>query len=71
MRNGMWVMHGGKVGIVFTKNESHALVHLVDENGETVDEAVVAVGELRQATLAEIPASRRPSAEVGAKYGYV
>lgn len=70
-RRGVWVTHAGRVGIVNAVEGDDAEVHYTDENtGETTDVARVAGRDLVQATLKQIPASRRPPAETAATFGY-
>ncbi len=69
-RNNMWVVTDKGVGIVFQIGEP-TLVHLVDENGHTVNSVTVPFNSLRQARYAEIPAPRRGDAEIARKLGYM
>jgi hypothetical protein len=87
IRKAMWVAvasdAGEDVGVVFSLGFQTvlmdgeeveiptAVVHLTDEDGITIDSTVVPTEQLRQATLAEIPAARRPTEEVAAPLGYV
>lgn len=71
VRPGMWVKVGERVGIVAELQEAAAVVHIVDEKGETVQHQFVAYGAIVQAGLEDIPAPRRPSEEIAAKFGYV
>lgn len=76
MRNGMWVMHGERVGIIFElgrgEDLGRAIVHYVKPaDGTTVGRDVVECKDLRQATLVEIPECRRPTEDRGARLGYV
>ena len=48
-----------------------ATVDLVDEAGETVVAVQVPFESLRQAMLGDIPTSRRPDPEAGARLGYL
>lgn len=65
-----WCVHAGDVGIVHRMNETQALFHIVGSNGETIDERIVNIIELRPARLGEIPESRRPDPVRGAVLGY-
>lgn len=57
-------------GTVIRTDPTLAEVHTVTENGETLAEIRdVAIADIRQATLAEIPPARRPSAEDAAELG--
>ena len=68
---GMWVMTAeGQVGIL-TDIGPKATVDLVDEDGTTALVVQVLFTSLRQATLGQIPAARRPAPEVGASLGYL
>jgi hypothetical protein len=87
IRKAMWVAvasdAGEDVGIVFSLGFQTvlmdgeeveiptAVVHLTDEDGATIESAVVPTEQLRQATLGEIPAGRRPTKKDGAVLGYV
>lgn len=58
-RNNMWVMTPYGIGILFKIGNPNT-VHLVDpKTGETLKEISVVHNSLRQAKLAEIPASRK------------
>ena len=70
INTGMWVMADGRVGIL-TNVAADATVDLLDENGETVVAVQVPFESLRQAMLGDIPASRRPDPEAGARLGYL
>jgi hypothetical protein len=68
---GMWVMTAeGQVGIL-TEVAPKASVDLVNEDGTTSLAVQVLFTSLRQATLAQIPAPRRPEPEAGARLGYL
>lgn len=68
---GMWVMTAeGQVGIL-TEVAPKASVDLVNEDGTTSLAVQVLFTSLRQATLAQIPAARRPEPDVGARLGYL
>lgn len=68
---GMWVMTAdGKIGIL-TEVAPKAGVDLVDEDGSTLLSVKVLFTSLRQATLSQIPAPRRPDPEAGARLGYL
>lgn len=70
VRSGMWVHDGQRVGVLFQVgapivvrgetrlDPSHAIVHYVDEKGETIAQASVPLASLRQARIPEIPAAR-------------
>ena len=86
IRAGMWVMHGGSIGIVndFDFESGEADLHYVaadgttsattgkyrNENGRMVLVGGTPAGELRQAMRDEIPASRRPAKGLAASLGY-
>ncbi len=71
IKTGMWVMTDDhRVGIL-TDIGPVAGVDLVDEDGETTLAVQVPFASLRQATLGQIPAARRPAPEVGASLGYL
>ena len=71
-RNGMWVMTKKGIGIVF-KLGYMSEVHLVNELGETIGATLEHQQAMRQATLAEIPKSRKVglSVERAAQLGYM
>lgn len=69
-RKGMWVKHGTKVGIVNSCNAMGAEVHYVDKRGITTGTAIVALGEIEQAGLNDIPALRRPAPQRAELFGY-
>jgi len=70
-RNGMWVMTSKGIGIVFDLKNN--LVHLVNENGETVNALVATPSQMRQARFEEIPKSRKVglTADQAAELGYM
>ena len=77
-RNGMWVMHNDSLAILVQTDGRVGLIHYVAADGTTREgldgktyKAHVALGELRQATHDEIPASRRPHEDVSRKLGYL
>ena len=71
VKTGMWVMTAeGRVGIL-TEVAPVASVDLLNEDGETVLAVQVLFTSLRQATLSQIPAARRPEPEAGAQLGYL
>jgi hypothetical protein len=76
-RAGMWVVFvsenaGAQVGICYVNARTEEReVHLVDPaTGETTKE-LPWTEDWTQATHAQIPACRRPTAEIALKYGYV
>ena len=68
-RRGQWVVRDGKVGIHLgpRRNDPHGVVevHLVDEDGITVEEVWVDAQELRSAKLGEIPEARKATSDQG------
>ena len=71
IKTGMWVMTDDhRVGILVAIGPV-AGVDLVDEDGETTLVVQVPFASLRQATLSQIPAPRRPEPEAGARLGYL
>jgi hypothetical protein len=71
IKTGMWVMTAeGQVGIL-TDIGPKAAVDLVAEDGTTSVAVQVLFTSLRQATLSQIPAPRRPEPEAGARLGYL
>ena len=73
LRKGMWVMTPQGVGIVtdFTVNTTVLVDLVVTPDGTTrLTGYEVDIHEVRQATLKEIPAARRPTAEHGRRFGY-
>jgi hypothetical protein len=81
LRPGMWAIHGGRICIISriaTQNEMnsddpdpHGVIMLVKENGENDHEEIVALSGLTQPDWKQIPASRRPTKELGKKLGYL
>jgi hypothetical protein len=73
VRRGMWIRraHDGAVGIL-QRGQSASMwsIHVVGEDGSTVAVAPISVLHFRQARLSEIPAVRRPSAEMARQFGY-
>lgn len=60
-RLGDWIMTVRGIGIIFDWSDMAGyIVHLVDTNGETMEEVAVLQNELRPLMPWEIPASRRP-----------
>lgn len=52
--------------------EKEAWVHLVNTDGSTLTQLPAAnCGNIQQAALASIPEPRRPTPEVGARFGYL
>lgn len=80
LEKGMWVVHSDHVGILVDFGGAKSIVHLVRENGTTIEgvteegnrtaDVVVPTAALRQAKLKEIPEARRPSAAAAAELGY-
>ena len=81
LRQGMWVMHGNKIGIlngrkVQTNPEDGAEVelaevHYVDNiSGETLTAVFVPYEELTQAGFDDIPQGRKPEKQKAARMGY-
>lgn len=71
IRKGMWVLHEGKTAIVANLDAVAAEIHFTNPAGLSIANTIVAVGELTQATLAAIPAPRRPAAAAAARLGYL
>lgn len=71
IRKGMWVRLGDRIGIVAAKSSVEADVHLVDGEGVTETVVVVALSSISQAAFDDIPAVRRPTADVAEKLGYL
>ena len=73
VRKGMWLVVGDRIGIANAVNDFSIEFHEVAEDGTTVNVELIPVakGGYRQAILAEIPASRRPTPDVGQALGYV
>lgn len=71
LRRGMWVVYSDKVGILTNVEGGNvATVVLTDHLGVNTVEIHVNALELRQAWHDEIPASRRPDAELAQRFGY-
>jgi hypothetical protein len=77
LRKGMWVVCDGKIGIAAlertverTGTTEWWAFHAVEEDG-TTGLVYPMPGSYRQATLSEIPESRRPTPEHGARLGYL
>lgn len=73
LRKGMWVVvrNTEHVGILSNfKATGECEFHLVNSKGETAEIRTVYAWDLRQATLMEIPAPRRPDARFGRALGY-
>lgn len=70
IRQLMWVRHGTRTGIAYRVAPTAAECHFTDEKGETVGRDVVALAELSQATFAQIPLPRRPTAIMAKALGY-
>ena len=71
IRKGMWVMLAGRVGIVANLSNPDAEVHLVDSDGITETVVIVTQSSIAQAAFDDIPAARRPTADVAQKLGYL
>jgi hypothetical protein len=83
LRAGMWVQTPNGVGIVTTiihqpkeqtpaiEAEWYARVMLTDAEGIDLADIYLAPSLVRQATLAEIPAPRRPDPQTAARLGYL
>jgi hypothetical protein len=71
-RTNMWVMHAGKVGILFAFKDDGAIFHEVNrDNGETVAEYFVSLDALKQAGYYEVPSCRMSvDKETARKLGY-
>ena len=70
-RQGMWVVHEGKIAILFEIG-TPSIIHYVDmTTGETTSVGSVLISALRQAKWLEIPATRRPpTLEIAQGLGY-
>ena len=71
IRKGMWVRLSDRVGIVAAIGQDGAELHLVDAEGATETVVVVALSSISQAAFDDIPAARRPSADVARALGYL
>lgn len=74
VRKGMWVLYGKRVGILvnFSIDKVQGEVHLVDEAGYTYSIlGEVHLDELTQASLTDIPQSRRPDKNTARPLGYL
>jgi hypothetical protein len=72
LREGMWVVSDGRVGILYKLLESSAEVHYTAATGETILTQLESLNSLRQAKYSEIPEGRRASfdREVARSKGY-
>lgn len=73
-RKGMWVLHGGRVGILTEVDQrtERGEVHYVNELGETIETAAdVALSGIAMAAYDNIPEPRRPAPDVARHYGYL
>ncbi len=75
-RRGQWVVHEKGVGIHLGARRQDPMgvveVHIVDEDGLTVEEIWVDARELRGATMSDIPEARKATSDPGilaARYG--
>ena len=64
LRKGMWVRYADRVGIV-------ASLAFPDAEGTTETVIVVTQSSIAQAAFDDIPAARRPVADVAQKLGYL
>jgi hypothetical protein len=75
LRKGMWVTYTNNnakhTGIVTDFNWEAVAVDQVDDKGLTVGSLRLPASAIEQAKRVEIPEPRRPSAEAGARLGYV
>lgn len=71
LRKGMWVRYTDRVGIVASLAFPDAEVHLVDADGVTETVIVVTQSAIAQAAFDDIPAARRPSADMAQSLGYL
>lgn len=71
LRKGMWVLYSGKVGILVGFRGSQGEVDFVDKEGVTVAQGVVPLAGCAQASLADIPAKRRPNLALARALGYL
>lgn len=71
IRKGQWVRHADGIAIVAAVSVMGCEIHFVNAAGETIGTRVCEIGDVTQARLADIPAPRRPSPQVGARFGYV
>lgn len=70
LRDGMWIVHEGKVGIIVKQTEDGIEIHYVDGKGETIGRNRVPACDLVQAMLKDIPSARRPDTDMANKLGY-
>lgn len=70
-RNGMWVMHGGKIAVIANIGNPTE-IHYTDKiTGENIGIGMVDLQELRQATYAEVPVNRQQiSSNAARELGY-
>lgn len=58
-RRGMWVMASGRIGIIFSfDGADKAIVHLVNDKGETVESISSKLVDIKQARKREVPKCR-------------
>lgn len=73
VRRGMWIRVDGKenIAIAAKVGDETVEVHYVDDEGNTfLVEPNVPMAACTQASLSDIPLSRRPSDEIAQKFGY-
>lgn len=71
LRKGMWVRLADRIGIIANLGADGAEVHLVDAEGVTETVVMIVESSIAQAAYDDIPAARRPSADVAAALGYL
>jgi hypothetical protein len=71
LRKGMWVRCADRVGIIAALGDPDIEVHLVDADGVTQTVIVVTQSALAQSAFDDIPASRRPTADMARSLGYL
>jgi hypothetical protein len=70
-RRGMWVRYQDITGILLNVGEAKiAHVMLVNDLGLNLHDIHVPIADLTQATFNQIPAPRRPDAELAVRLGY-
>ena len=70
IRKGMWVRLADRVGIVADFPDGAVEVHLTNVDGLTETIVIVGPSLLAQAAVDDIPAARRPVADVAHSLGY-
>lgn len=71
LRKGMWVRYADRVGIIADLRDPDAELHLTNAEGVTETVVIVSQSSIAQAAFDDIPAPRRPTADMAQKLGYL